>query len=33
MPASTLIVVVGSWLVLAGLALLAYRFTRDRGED
>jgi hypothetical protein len=33
MPASTLIVVVGSWLVLAGLALLAYRFNRDRGED
>ncbi len=33
MPASTLIVVVGSWLVLAGLVLLAYRFNRDRGED
>ena len=33
MPASTLIVVVGSWLVLAGLTLLAYRFNRDRGED
>jgi hypothetical protein len=33
MPASTLIVVVGAWLVLAGLTLLAYRFNRDRGED
>jgi hypothetical protein len=31
MPASTLIVVVGSWLVLAGLALLAFRF--NRGND
>jgi len=33
MPASTLIVVVGAWLVIAGLTLLAYRFNRDRGED
>ena len=33
MPASTLIVVVGAWLVLAGLTLLAYRFNRDRGKD
>jgi len=33
MPASTLIVVVGAWLLLAGLTLLAYRFNRDRGED
>jgi len=33
MPASTLIVVVGAWLVIAGLTLLAYRFNRGRGED
>jgi hypothetical protein len=33
MPASTLIVVVGAWLLIAGLTLLAYRFNRDRGED
>jgi hypothetical protein len=33
MPASTLIVVLGSWVALLGLALLAYRFNRDRGED
>jgi hypothetical protein len=32
-PASTLLVVIGSWLLLAGLTLLAYRFNRDRGED
>jgi hypothetical protein len=33
MPASTVILVVGAWLVLAGLTLLAYRFNRDRGKD
>lgn len=33
MPLSTLILVGGSWLVLLGLTLLAYRFNRDRGED
>jgi hypothetical protein len=32
MPASTLLVVLGSWVVLLGLTLLAYRFNRDRGE-
>jgi len=33
MPVSTLLLVFGSWVVLAGLALLAYRFNRDRGDD
>jgi hypothetical protein len=33
MPASTLWLVVGSWLVLAGLSLLAYRFNRNRSDD
>ncbi len=33
MPAETLIIVLGSWLVLAGLALLAYRFNRGRGDE
>jgi hypothetical protein len=33
MPASTLLVLGGSWVLLAALALLAYRFNRDRGED
>ncbi len=33
MPASTLLVVIGSWLAIAGLALLAYRLNRDRSED
>jgi hypothetical protein len=33
MPTSTLIVVLGSWLALLGLTLLAYRFNRDRGDD
>jgi len=33
MPSSTLIVVIGSWILLLGLTLLAYRFNRDRGED
>ena len=29
----TLFVVIGCWLALAGLTLLAYRMNRDRGED
>lgn len=33
MPASTLIVVVGAWVILAGLTLLAFRFNRNKGED
>jgi hypothetical protein len=33
MPASTIVLIVGSWLVLAGLTLLAYRFNRGRGDD
>jgi hypothetical protein len=32
-PGSTLIVVIGSWLILVGLTLLAYRFNRNRGDD
>jgi hypothetical protein len=33
MPVGTLIVVVGAWVVLAGLTLLAYRFNRGRDKD
>jgi hypothetical protein len=33
MPLSTLLVIIGSWFVLAALTLLAYRFNRNRGED
>ena len=33
MPISTLIVVCGSWAVLAVLSILAYRFNRDRSDD
>jgi hypothetical protein len=33
MPVSTLIVVVGAWILLAGLTLLAYRINRGRDED
>jgi hypothetical protein len=33
MPASTLLLIFGSWVILAGLALLAYRFNRDRAND
>jgi hypothetical protein len=29
----TWIVVLGSWVLLLGLTLLAYRFNRDRGDD
>jgi hypothetical protein len=33
MPLSTLLVVAGSWVLLAGLTLLAYRFNRHRGDE
>jgi hypothetical protein len=33
MPAETLIVVIGAWLALGVLTLVAYRFNRDRGDD
>jgi uncharacterized membrane protein HdeD (DUF308 family) len=33
MPAETLVIVIGAWLLLGGLALLAYRFNRDRSDD
>jgi hypothetical protein len=33
MPVSTLIVVVGSWLLLAALTLLAYRANRNEDGD
>jgi hypothetical protein len=33
MPTSTIVVVVGAWVVLAALTVLAYRFNRDRGDD
>jgi len=33
MPASTPFIILGSWVLLALLALLAYRFNRDRGDD
>jgi hypothetical protein len=33
MPTMTLIVVCGSWLLLAALSILAYRFNRDRSDD
>ena len=33
MPTSSLVIIVGAWLLLAGLTALAYRFNRDRGED
>jgi hypothetical protein len=29
----TWIMVLGSWVLLLGLTLLAYRFNRDRGGD
>jgi len=32
-PGSTLLVVIGSWLLLAGLTLLAHRFNRNRDGD
>jgi len=33
MPGSTLIIVVGSWAVLAVLTVVAYRFNRSRRGD
>jgi hypothetical protein len=33
MPGTTLLVVIGSWLALAVLTALAYRFNRDRSKD
>jgi hypothetical protein len=33
MPTSTLAWVIGSWIVLAALSGLAYRFNRNRGND
>lgn len=33
MPQSTLIIIIGAWVLLAVLTALAYRFNRDRGED
>jgi len=33
MPGTTLLVVIGSWVVLAVLVAVAYRFNRDRSED
>jgi hypothetical protein len=33
MPSSTLIIVVGSWVVLAVLTVVAYRFNRSRKGD
>jgi hypothetical protein len=33
MPASTLVIVIGSWIALAALAVVAHAFNRDRGED
>jgi hypothetical protein len=33
MPASTLLLVFGSWVVLAVLTFLAYRFNRGRSDD
>jgi hypothetical protein len=32
MPSSTLIIVVGSWVVLAVLTVVAYRFNRSQGR-
>jgi hypothetical protein len=33
MPTSSLIIIIGSWLVLAGLSIVAYRFNRERSDD
>jgi hypothetical protein len=33
MPSATLLIVVGSWIVLAVLTVLAYRFNRSRRGD
>jgi hypothetical protein len=33
MPGSTLVIVIGAWLVLVVLTVVAYRFNRDRADD
>ncbi len=33
MPGATILIVVGSWVLLALLTLLAYRFNRGRGKE
>jgi len=33
MPISSLIIIVGAWLVIAGLTYAAYRFNRSRSDD
>ena len=33
MPLSTMLIVLGSWLILAVLTVLAFRFNRDRSHD
>jgi hypothetical protein len=33
MPLTTLLLIFGSWILLAGLAVLAYRLNRGRGDD
>jgi len=33
LPLSTLLIVSGAWVLLAGLAALAYRFNRGRSDD
>jgi hypothetical protein len=33
MPGTTIIAVIGSWLLLAVLSVLAYRFNRNRSDD
>lgn len=33
MPTMTLFVVCGSWVLLAVLSILAYRYNRDRSDD
>ena len=33
MPTTTLMLIGGSWLLLAVLTVLSYRFNRNRGDD
>lgn len=33
LPLSTIVIVFGSWLLLAALAVLAFRFNRGRSDD
>jgi len=33
MPFTTLVIVIGAWLLLAGLTGVAWIFNRDRGGD